>query len=568
MKKWYLSLLILALCLTLVSCQKQSADKPTEGAGKTEQKGEEAKKDGGKKEVTELVYGITSSPEGKFNPLFSNTQYDGYVNKLVYASLLQFNSKIELEPSLAEKYEMKEEGKTVVFTLRDGLKFHDGKPLTSKDVLFTLNTLASADYKGDLQSYVSSIVGFEKVHKNQAQSLEGVICPDDKTVEIHFTEPYSPVLSNIGTLGILPAHIWEGTPVKEWPNKTELMSKPIGAGPYKLAEFKTGEYAKMSANEDYFKGAPKLKTLTFKLVNEDTVSAELLKGSIDLADLSSVKKDDQKTLEEGGIIVKKYPNSKIQYMGMNLRDERLKDVNLRTAFAYGIDREAIVSGLLEGNGIVIDTPMVPSLWSYPKEGLVKYKFDEQKAKEYLKKAGYEDTNGNGIVDKDGKDLELTLVVPTGDIIREKTGTIIQENLKKIGVGIKLEMLEFKATMAKVVGNHEFELYLMGNTLEADPDPTPYWYSTQASDEKGVFGWNIVSYKSEEADRLMDENRKAVDQAQRTKILNDFGKLLNKDLPWIPLYASDIVKAYNKGLSQYEPNTFVDFYNVEKWELKK
>ena len=129
-------------------------------------------------------------------------------------------------------------------------------------------------------------------------------------------------------------------------------------------------------------------------------------------------------------------------------------------------------------------------------------------------------------------------------------------------------MEFKAVMQKVVGDHEFEMYLMGNTLEADPDPTPNWYSTQASDEKGVFGWNIAGFKSKEADNLMDLNRKATVLEERAKILNDFGKLLNKELPWIPLYASDIVKAYNKNLKNYTSNTFAGFYNVEKWEFSK
>ena len=399
-------------------------------------------------------------------------------------------------------------------------------------------------------------------------SLKGIVTPDDKTVEINFEVPYSPVLTNIGTLGILPAHIWETLEVKKWAEGNDLISKPIGSGPYKFVEFKAGEYVKLSANEDYYNGAPKLKTFNFKVVKEETVSAELIKGSIDLVDISSVKKEDEKTLKDGGVEVKKYPNSKIQYMGFNLRNSILQNKDLRTAFAYGIDRENIVSGLIEGNGVIINTPMVPTLWSYPKDGLVEYKFDEAKAKELLKKAGYEDTNGNGIVDKDGKDLELTLTVPTGDTVREKTGTIIQDNLAKIGIKINLENLEFKATMNKVVGNHEFDLYLMGNTLDADPDPTPNWYSTQASDEKGVFGWNIAGFKSEEADKLMDENRKAIKQEDRAKILNDFGKLLNQELPWIPLYASDIVKVYNKGLKNFEPNTFVDFYNVEKWELEK
>lgn len=428
--------------------------------------------------------------------------------------------------------------------------------------------MASSDYEGDLQSYVQSIQGFKEIQMGTESGLKGIVCPDEKTIEINFDIPYSPVLINIGTLGILPSHIWENIEIKKWAEGNEYITKAIGSGPYKIQEFKSGEFVKLVANEDYHKGVPVLKTFNFKVIKEETASAELIKGSIDLADVSSIKEADVKTIKDSGVEVKKYPNSKIQYMGFNLRNEILKDINLRTAFAYGIDRESIVSGLLEGNGVIINTPMVPTLWSYPKEGLVEYKFDEAKAKELLKKAGYEDTNGNGIVDKDGKDLELTLTVPTGDTVREKTGTVIQDNLKKIGVKINLEMLEFKATMSKVVGDHEFDLYLMGNTLDADPDPTPNWYSTQATDEKGNFGWNIAGFRSEEADKLMDQNRQATVQSERAKILNDFGKLLNKELPWIPLYASDIVKAYNKGLKNYEPNTFVDFYNVEKWELEK
>lgn len=469
---------------------------------------------------------------------------------------------------MAEKYEISEDGKKAIFTLRDGLKFHDGKPVTSKDVKFTLEAIGSPDYEGDLQSYVQSIDGFKELQEGKATEIKGIVCKDDKTVEINFSVPYSPVLINIGTLGILPQHIWGSVPVKEWANKSDLLAKPIGSGAYKLEEFKAGEFVKLSANEDYYNGAPKLKTFTFKVVKEETASAELINGSIDLADVSSIKSADIKTMKDSGVEVKQYPNSKMQYMGFNLRNEILKDINVRTAIAYGIDRHSILTGLLEGKGVIINTPMVPTLWSYPKDGLVEYKFDEAKAKELLEKAGYKDTNGNGTVDKDGKELEFTLTVPTGDAVREKTGTIIQENLGKIGIKINLEMLEFKATMNKVVGNHEFDLYLMGNTLEADPDPTPNWYSTQASDEKGVFGWNIAGFKSEEADKLMDANRKATKQEERAKILGEFGKLLNKELPWVPLYASDITKAYNKGLKNYEPNTFVDFYNVEKWELEK
>ena len=543
----------IVLCLFLLSCSKQSNEVPAEKVEKSKDT---------------LNYGITVSPEGKFNPLVSNTQYDGYVNTLIYDSLLKLNSKIELESSMAEKYEITDEGKKLVFKLKSGIKFHDGNPVTSKDVKFTLESLANPKYEGDLASYVQSITGFKEFHEGKVTELKGVVCPDDNTIEINFDTPYSPALINIGTLGILPAHIWGKIDIDKWGENNEAIAKPVGSGPYKFDSFKVGEFTKLVANEEYHNGAPKIKNFVFKVVNEETSSAELINGSIDLAELSNIKADDAKTLNEKGIEVLKYPNSKIQYMGFNLRNKTLQDIKLRTAIAYGIDREALVNGLLEGNGVVINTPMVPSLWSYPKEGLVEYKFDVEKARALLKEAGYEDTNGNGIVDKGGKDLELTLTVPTGDTVREKTGTIIQDNLSKIGIKVKIEAMEFKAVMQKVVGDHEFEMYLMGNTLEADPDPTPNWYSTQATDEKGVFGWNIAGFKSKEADNLMDLNRKATVLEERAKILNDFGKLLNKELPWIPLYASDIVKAYNKNLKNYTSNTFAGFYNVEKWEFGK
>ena len=469
-------LLQIVLCLFLLSCSKQSNEVP---AGKVQ------------KSKDTLNYGITVSPEGKFNPLVSNTQYDGYVNTLIYDSLLKLNSKIELESSMAEKYEITDEGKKLVFKLKSGIKFHDGNPVTSKDVKFTLESLANPKYEGDLASYVQSITGFKEFHEGKVTELKGVVCPDDNTIEINFDTPYSPALINIGTLGILPAHIWGKIDIDKWGENNEAIAKPVGSGPYKFDSFKVGEFTKLVANEEYHNGAPKIKNFVFKVVNEETSSAELINGSIDLAELSNIKADDAKTLSEKGIEVLKYPNSKIQYMGFNLRNKTLQDIKLRTAIAYGIDREALVNGLLEGNGVVINIPMVPSLWSYPKEGLVEYKFDVEKARALLKEAGYEDTNGNGIVDKGGKDLELTLTVPTGDTVREKTGTIIQDNLSKIGIKVKIEAMEFKAVMQKVVGDHEFEMYLMGNTLEADPDPTPNWYSTQATDEKGVFGWNKI-----------------------------------------------------------------------------
>ena len=515
------------------------------------------------KKADQITYAISASPVGKFNPLIADTQYDEYVNGLVYASLLRLNAKIELEPALAEKYEVSKDSTVITFMLRKGLTFHDGKPVTAEDVKFTLEALASPQYEGELQSYVQSIKGFKEFNAGKASDVSGIAIKNDRTVEISFSEPYAPALINIGTMGILPKHIWKDVPVGEWVKATELLSKPVGCGAYQFENFVSGSYVKLTAFNAYYGGKPKTANFVLKVVNEATVQAELIQGTVDIADVSAVKNADAKQLAAKGVTVVRYPNSKVQYMGFNLRDAKL-DLNVRTAIAYGIDRQAIVNGLIEGNGVVLDTPMVPSLWSYPQSGLT----HAQKAKEYLKKAGYEDTNGDGFVDKNGKNLQLTLTVPKGDKIREQTGPVIQADLKKIGIDIVLEPMDFNATMQKVVGNHEFELYLMGNTLDPDPDPTPYWYSTQATDEKGNFGWNIAAFRSKKADKLLDMNRKQLNTADRKATLQEFGVLLNKELPWVPLYAADIAKAYRSGVIGYMPNTFVDFYNVQNWEVTK
>ena len=517
------------------------------------------------KKADQITYAISASPVGKFNPLIADTQYDEYVNGLVYASLLRLNAKIELEPALAEKYEVSKDSTVITFTLRKGLTFHDGKPVTAEDVKFTLEALANPQYDGELQSYVQSIKGFKAFNEGKAADVSGIAVKNDRTIEISFSEPYAPALINIGTLGILPKHIWKDIPLNEWAKAAAALAKPVGCGLYQFESFVSGSYVKLVAFDAYYGGKPKTANFILKVVNEATVQAELINGSVDIADVSAIKNADVKQLATKGVTVVRYPNSKVQYMGFNLRDVRL-DLNVRTAIAYGIDRQAIVNGLIEGNGVVLDTPMVPSLWSYPKSGLTHYAFDAQKAKDYLKKAGYEDTNGDGFVDKNGKNLQLTLTIPKGDRMREQTGPVIQSDLKKIGIDIVLEPMDFNATMQKVVGNHEFELYLMGNTLDPDPDPTPYWYSTQATDEKGSFGWNIAAFRSKKADELLDLNRRQLKMADRKATLQEFGILLNKELPWIPLYAADIAKAYRSGVTGYTPNTFVDFYNVQNWEV--
>lgn len=531
-------------------------------------KGEESGKAIEPKSKDSIVYALTSSPTGIFNPLLNDTTYDDAVIDLTYNSLLSFDKNLNPKPELAKAYEISDDNLSITFKLNDNIKWNDGKTLTADDVAFTFTSLADKGYTGSKYGYVEKLKGAKDYHEGNIDKIEGIEVIDKNTIKFTFAQPYSPGLTNLGSIGIIPKHIWGEVPIAQWKDKKDLLTKPVGTGPYKVVSFTEGQDVQLKRNDNYFDGDVKTEKFILKVTNEDTATGELLNGTVDVIDASNLKNKDIKELESEGMDVTSYDSNLVQYMGFNLRDKKFQDKNLRQAFMYALDRNAMVDKLLEGNGQVVDTPMLPSSWSYPdKSTLNNYKYNKDKAKELLKQAGYEDRDNNGIVeDKDGKELVVKLTYPTGNKLREQTAPIIQANLKDIGVKMELENMEFTALMDKVVANHDFELYLMGNNLSLDPDPKPYWHSTSASDEKGNSAWNISSFKNEKADQLIEQGISVSDQKQRKEIYSQFGKLLNDEVPWAYLYSQNIRKAYNPHLKDFKPYTFNDFDNVKDWYI--
>lgn len=517
-----------------------------------------------------LVYALWSSPTGIFNPLLADTTYDSSVISLTYTSLLQFDENLNLKPDLAESYEVSDDNLNITFKLRKDVKWHDGKPFTANDVAFTFASIANKDYQGSSYGDVEKIKGAKEYHEGKTDKISGIEIVDDYTIKFVFDKPYAPALTNIGGMGIIPKHIWESVPIAQWKEKKDLLTNPVGTGPFKIAAFNEGQDVQLERFDNYYGEHAKTKKFIFKVVNEDTAQVELLNGTIDIADVSNLKNEELEDLKTKGMNIESYPNSLFQYMGFNLRKDIFKDTKVRQAFMYGIDRKTMVDKLLGGNGVVMNMPILPNSWAYPKDDKVnQYEYNVDKAKELLKEAGYEDKNGNGIVEnKDGEEFKVTLTYPTGNKLREQTAPIIKENMKKVGVEVELEGMEFNALMDKVVGNHEFELYLMGNNLGVDPDPKPHWHSTSASDEKGVYAWNIASFKNKEADKLIEEGLKVFDNSKRKEIYSEFGQLMNKEVPWAYLYDQNIMKASNSKVKNFKPATQQDFFNVEQWYVEE
>lgn len=516
-----------------------------------------------------IVYSMNTAPEGIFNPLISNVNIDKYVTSVVYASLMTVNDKGEQEPYLATESKVSDDMKKITYTLSDKAVWHDGEKVTANDVAYTFKAMADPNYTGGYYGDVQAVKGAEAYHNGEAEDIEGIKVIDDKTIEIEFEKVYAPGVTNLGNVEIIPEHIWSKVDPGEWTKQTELLNNPVGCGPYKLTEYKTGSHVKFEAATDFFGGEVKTPNLVFKAINADTTQAEFKGGNVDIANVESLRKADVDALTSEGLKTVSYDNYMFTYMGFNLRKESLKDAKVRQAIMYAIDRQSILDNIVEGRGSIVNAPLLPSSWAYPEESeLEQYKYDVEKAKALLKEAGWEDKDGDGIVENaNGEKLELTIDCQNDHEVRQKTATAIQESLKAAGIAVEIDTMEYSALMDKAVANHDFDLYMMGNTLSLDPDPKPMWASTAISNEPGVIGYNIVAYNNPETDKLIEEGNATLDQNERKSIYGEFAKILNRDVPEAYLFCQNVERVYNPGLEGYKPSTFNEFYNVHNWVIK-
>ena len=242
-------------------------------------------------------------------------------------------------------YEVSDDNLSITFKLKDNIKWNDGKPLTADDVAFTFTSLANKDYTGSKYGDVEKLKGAKLYHEGKADKIEGIQVIDNNTIKFTFEEPYSPGLINLGGMGIIPKHVWEKVPVAQWKDQKDLLTKPVGTGPYEVVSFTEGQDVQFKKNNDYFNGEVKTEKFILKVANEDTAQVELLNGTVDVIDASNLKKKDIKELESKGMKVVSYDNNLIQYMGFNLREKKFQDKNVRQAFMYALDRNAMVDKL-------------------------------------------------------------------------------------------------------------------------------------------------------------------------------------------------------------------------------
>lgn len=531
-----------------------------------------------------LNLSMFSAPKGVFNPILYEDQYDSNVIGLVFNGLLRTDENLKWVCDLCKTFEVSADNKTVTFTLRDDLKWHDGKPVTTKDVAFTFMSMLHPEYTGVRTGDYSALVGVEgmlaerdqlgadvdanKISKDDAAKKikaswdawvagpgkEAIKVIDEKKISFTTDEPYAPLVQNLA-FSIIPEHIFGATEIGKMADH-ERTKKPIGTGPYKFVEYKTDQFVRLERNEAYFMGKPHIPTIIYKIVNQDVGITQIQAGEIDY--MVSNPKDIELLKDEKNIQVVSNPDFGYQYMGINHDHPILKDKLVRQAMAYAIDREAIVKTLLAGYGTVMNSHMPPAMtWAYDAKQLNSYAYNPQKAQELLKQAGWQ-KGTDGYLTKDGKVFEFTLLYPSGNKVREASAPLIQANLKAVGIKVNTEMKEFASLSTTVFDERKMDAWLMGWSLSLDPDPGAIFLPDNKWGK--VTGWT-----SARSEQLIKEGTRKLKPEERGPIYVEWAKILNDELPYVFLYSQNTVEAVRSDkLKGLKPDARGAIWNI--WEL--
>ena len=509
------------------------------------------------------------SEPGNLNPLIFPTTYDTNIQELVFARLIRPTETLSFEPDMAESWEVSDDARTLTFTLREGLTWHDGEPVTASDVAFTFTSMADPEYPGGRFAEISTLEGAQAYHDGTADAVSGIEVVDERTVSFTTTEPFAPFLPVIGGVFILPEHVYGAVDIARW-QEDATNREPLGSGPFVFEQFRPGEFVEVSAFENYWEGRPCLDRLIVRFGDQNTMLAALLSGELDAA---PVPIDGAASVESNPALELKVVDTlSFQYIGTNLRNPILADPSVRQAMAMAVNREAMVDGLLQGYGSTLDSIFPTNHWSYPQD-VMPIEYDPEAAAEILDEAGW--TMSGQYRSKDGQELALRLFVPTGNQVRERTAPIIQANLRQLGIRIDIESMDFATLVThlmpqdaggtpRAVTVDDFDLFLLGFGIERDPNE---YLSYLLASDSPPNGFNFIGVDIPEVEELMLEGRVTLDQEDRAELYREVGRIMRDALAWIPLYQAQDLYGVNDRLSGFGPDVRGVNVNVANWSVE-
>jgi peptide/nickel transport system substrate-binding protein len=360
---------------------------------------------------------------------------------------------------------------------------------------------------------------------------------------------------------ILPAHLLDGKDI----TKSELARHPIGTGPYRFKEWLAGQRLVLEANDDYFEGRPNIDRYVFRIIPDTaTMYMELKAGGVDMMGLTPVQYQRQTTGRDflTRFAKYRYPASSYVYLGYNLRNPLFADKRVRQAITSAINKDEIVQGALLGMGQVAHGPFKPGTWPY-NPTVKDFGYDPGRALALLAEAGWQ-KNSDGVLTKGGKPFQFTILTNQGNDLRLKTAQIIQYRLKKLGIDVKIRVVEWASFLKNFIDKGNFEAIVMGWTIPPDPDLFDVWHSSKTGPKE----LNFVGYKNPEVDRLIVEGRGTFDQERRRRCYFRIQEILADEQPYTFLYVPDALPVVQARFRGIEPAPAGISYNFIRWYVPK
>ena len=493
-----------------------------------------------------IVVGSIGEPR-TLVPILASDSSSGAICGLVFNGLVKYDKDLNLVGDLAERWDVSEDGLEIIFYLRKGIRWHDGLPFTARDVEFTYKSLIDPDvrtpYSGDFKM------------------VEEFAVLDLHTLRVTYKEPFSPGLSSWG-MNIMPKHLLEGEDL----NNTDFSRSPVGTGPYRFKLWKTGERVELLSNHDYFEGRPGIDRYIYRIIpDQATMFLELRAEGVDYISLSPLqfKRQTGNKFFRENFQKFNFPSFGYTYLGYNLEDARFKDLKIRQAINYAIDKDEIIRGVLLGLGRVATGPFIPESWAYNKD-VRPIGYDPEKARALLEEAGWRDEDGDGILEKDGVEFSFTIITNQGNNERRMTAEIMQRRLKEVGIDLRIKIIEWSTFVSEFIDKRRFDAVLLGWSLSLDPDMYDIWHSSKTM--QGEF--NFVGYSNPEVDRLLLEGRRQFDQAERKKIYQRIHEILYEEQPYLFLYVPLSLPIIHDRFKGIEVGASGIGHNFIKWHVPK
>lgn len=498
-----------------------------------------------------LVIGKLADIEN-WNPYLADSSFAEDVLGLIYPTLAVEQPDYEQHPPsfrpwLASSWDISQDGLAITFHLDPRARWQDGVPVTAEDVLYTWKVQHS------------EAVGWPGAEDKDR--IAGVEAVDDHTVVFRFVRPNPYQIMDANEGPIVPAHAWRKIPFDDW-EQTDWRHHTLGAGPFKFDHHKPQQEIVLVKNPNYWiPGRPEASRVVWRIVPDQTaLLTQLLAGSLDFLE-AVPPREAGRVDNDPHLKLITFPDRAYTYIGWNLERPQFSDRRVRTALSLAIDREALVKTARAGYGRLGTGPVLSTMWAFD-HTLKPLPYDPAEARRLLAKAGWHDTDGDGVLDRNGEAFTFQLMTNSGNQTREDVMVMVQQDLAKVGITVQTFRTEW-GVMNRMLDAGEYDAYVNAWRESTQVDLGSIWHSAPPGEP--TYNWG--RYANPEVDRLIEEVERASDFDDQLPLLHRIQQLIVRDQPYTFLYESDRVTALSERVHGADINAATPYFNLDQWRVE-